>query len=432
MKYFGTDGIRGEVTKDITHNLAFDCGNALCAIKKTPKIVIGKDSRLSKDYLSLAFSLGVIYGGGSVDDVGVCTSGGVAYLAKDYDYGVMISASHNPPNHNGIKIFLPSGEKFGEENEKILESILGKHIVGNPFGQYKQRGKLAYEKFLENSPRLDGLKIVLDCCYGASCKIAPKVFKNLGATIKVINKHFNGNKINVNCGATNVLGLKEQVLNFGADLGLAFDGDGDRVIAVDELGNIVDGDKILYVLAKDLKIQNRLENNLVVGTILTNRGISSSLDKDGVTLIEANVGDKYVYKKMKDLGASIGGEKAGHIILKDKLKTGDGILTGLALAGVIKNSKLKLSQLSDVELFCQCEANIKTDKKNEILANKQLCDFVENLKKSNSQTKIILRKSGTENLIRVMVEDKDKLSAQKIANLISEKIKKLLGGICAE
>ncbi len=437
MKYFGTDGIRGKVFKDIDHKIAFDCGNALSKLKKSVKIILGKDSRVSCDYLALSFCLGVVFGGGEVDDVGICPSAGVAYLAKElnYDYGVMISASHNPPDNNGIKIFSNNGEKLGDKREEELEFNFKNYVKVDALhlGKCIQRKNLIkkYEKFLVQviDNKLDGLKIVLDCCYGASVKVAKDVFKKSGAEIKVINGSLNGKKINVNSGATNTKMLAEKVVKERADLGLAFDGDSDRVIAVDEKGNEVDGDKIIYLLAKDLKEKNKLKNNTVVGTVLTNLAIVEKLEKENIKTILAPVGDKYVIEKMKENDVSLGGEKAGHIILSEYLNTGDGILAGIRLASILKEEKRALSKLIDITLYPQYSINYLTEKKDEIMLNTEFNNYIKKLQEENKNLKILVRKSGTESLVRIMVEGRDEETTKEIANLIKEKVEKIEKGL---
>ena len=437
MSLFGTDGIRGKVFKDINHQIAFDCGNALCKTKENVKIILGKDSRVSGDYLTLSFCLGVIYGGGSVDDVGLCPSAGVAYLTKalKYDYGVMISASHNPPDNNGIKIFASNGEKLGDEREKSLESKFGDYLIVDSMklGKYVQKKNLVhkYEQFLIQAFDCDlsGVSIVLDCCFGASVRLAKNVFRKSGAKIKVINSTPCGTKINVSCGATNVTMLSKEVIKNHADLGLAFDGDSDRVIAVDENGEEVDGDKILYLLALDLKAKNKLKNNLVVGTVLTNLAIVEKLKEKNISMLLASVGDKYVIEQMKKNNSKLGGEKAGHIIISDYLDTGDGILAGIRLACVIKKQGMPLSKLLDINLYPQHSINILTENKEKIMSNEEFKKYVELMQKSNKNFRILVRKSGTENLLRIMVEGKEEEKAKEIASTIKDKVIEIEKGL---
>lgn len=437
MGYFGTDGIRGKVLEDIGHELSFKCGNALNHLAKNPKVIIGRDSRKSGSYINLAFCLGVITGGGSVDDVGICPTAGIAFLTKHlgYDFGVVISASHNPPNNNGIKIFNSQGQKLGERRERELESLFDKKCIADAMclGKYNQSIKLLkeYEKFLQSTITndLSSLKIVLDCCYGASCKIAPKVFKKLGAKVTVINNELNGDKINVNCGATNVESLKKEVLRKKANLGLAFDGDSDRLIAVDELGNEVDGDKILYLLANNLKKKNELTNNLVIGTKLTNLGIQNKLKEKGIDILLTDIGDKYVIEEMMAQNAKLGGEKAGHIILSEYMLAGDGILTGIKIAEIMSKEKKTLSALTNVEIYPQCSINCRVKDKDKIVSDIGLKKLVKDLEnKAGNKARILVRKSGTEMLVRIMVESKDSVLAKEFAKILEEKVKEIEEG----
>ena len=432
MRYFGTDGIRGKVFQEIDQNIAFDCGNALCKLTKNPKIVLGKDSRISGDFLTLAFSLGVISGGGIVEDVGICPTAGIAYLTKTlgYDYGVVISASHNPPDNNGIKIFNSKGQKLGDDVELELEKYFGEHIVVDAMhlGKFTSKPKLIkkYIQFLYNSVKkpLKNLKIVLDCCFGASTVVAPYVFKSLGADVFVINKKPDGEKINIKCGATDTTMLKRVVKEKKADLGLAFDGDSDRIIAVDELGTEVDGDKIIYLFALDKQKQGKLSKNVVVATKLTNLGVQNELESYGIKTILADIGDKYVIEEMLKNGAVIGGEKSGHIILLDYLPTGDGILCGLKLAEILKTESKKLSQLADVKLFPQYSIDCIVKDKNVVINNEKLKKQVEEIEKTaQGKSRVLVRKSGTEPKIRIMAESENEEFAKKCVNILENLVK---------
>ncbi len=434
MTYFGTDGMRGEVFKSIDHKIAFDCGNALCNIKDNPKIIVGKDTRVSGDYITLAFCLGAILGGATVVDVDICPSAAVAYLTQNlgYDFGIVVTASHNPPTHNGIKIFSGKGQKLGDEYEKQLEKYFGNYIRKDVMrlGKYKKLPKIKqkYINFLKKTIKTElfGLKIVLDCCHGASTKIAPKLFKQLGAKVITINESPDGSKINVSCGATDVSKLKIAVKNNKADVGFAFDGDSDRVIAVDEKGEEVDGDKILYIIAKYMKNQYILKNNLVVGTKLTNLGIQNALNDNGIAVKLADVGDKYVIDEMIKSGGVLGGEKAGHIILSDYLKTGDGILCAVKLAEILKLSQKKFSELANVEIYPQISINCAVKNKDAVISNEQLNDMIRDIERvCAGKIYIVVRKSGTENVIRIMTMGKDEILATKYAKMIEQKVKEI-------
>ncbi len=432
MKYFGTDGIRGEIFKDIDHKIAFNVGNSLCRVKKNPKILVGMDTRTSGSYILLAMSLGVISGGGNVCDVGVCPTAGIAYLTKTlgYDFGVVISASHNPPDNNGIKIFDSDGQKISDVKESEIENLLienNKFIDALKLGKFEFKPNLLtkYKNFLKKSIKkpLNKLKIVIDCCYGASTVVAPKLFKEVGAKVFVINGVQDGEKINVNCGATNVTMLSQKVKQLGADLGLAFDGDSDRVIAVDECGNEIDGDKIIYLFAMSAKKQGILKNNVVVGTRLANIGIIKALKKYDIDMVLTDIGDKYVSEEMRRLGAKIGGEKSGHIILSDYLPTGDGILNGLKIAEILQDANKAISKLVDIKLYPQCMKNVKVKDKEYVINNYSLQTQIDDIKqKFGDSLRILVRKSGTEQLIRVMVEAEKEDTANNIADEIVKTI----------
>ena len=435
--YFGTDGLRGVYGEEITPSIAFKCGNSLSRFCKNKKVIIGKDPRVTGDILTFSVANGLMQNGIDVIDVGLVPTPAIAYLTKcmECDYGIVISASHNPPMYNGIKIFANNGEKLGDKREEELEFNFKNYVKVDALhlGKCIQRKNLIkkYEKFLVHviDNKLDGLKIVLDCCYGASVKVAKEVFKKSGAEIKVINGSLNGKKINVNSGATSTKMLAEKVVKERADLGLAFDGDSDRVIAVDEKGNEVDGDKIIYLLAKDLKKKNKLKNNTVVGTVLTNLAIVEKLEKENIKTILAPVGDKYVIEKMQENDVSLGGEKAGHIILSEYLNTGDGILAGIRLASILKEEKRALSKLIDITLYPQYSINYLTEKKDEIMLNTEFNNYIKKLQEENKNLKILVRKSGTESLVRIMVEGKDEEKTKEIANLIKEKVEKIEKGL---
>lgn len=439
-KYFGTDGIRGVVGKDLTMHLAIKCGSALCRGREKTKIVIGGDTRPSRELLTMAFSLGAMLEGGEVKDVGVCTTPGIAYIAKKLgaDFGVVISASHNPPEYNGIKIFDSTGVKLADDTEEELESHFD-DIDKKPqgFGKYLKKTTLVslYKEHLIKSCKvgLDGVKILLDLANGASFKVAPQVFKALGAEVYTINSKNNGSKINENCGSTHPESLAEHVKKISADVGFAFDGDADRLIACDENGRIIDGDQIIFMLAKYFK-KNSLDKNIVVGTTHTNMGIEKALVKMGITLQRADVGDKYVIEKMEESGAKLGGEKSGHVILKDYATTGDGILTAIKIAEMMKVSGKKISKLCKVNLYPQCSIDVLSCNKIKIMASRELENEIEKVSMMlGKMGKVIVRPSGTEPKIRIMVECKKKRLAKTCAERLSKTVASLEEGIlCAE
>ena len=432
--YFGTDGIRGVVNDELTFNLAYNCGNALGDTKHNPTIIIGSDTRITASYLTLAFAGGAMSAGAKVVDVGVCPTAGIAYITKfvGADYGVVISASHNPAEYNGIKIFDSNGYKLGDRREEMLEKrfIHQKFQTFPNIGTYEQDFSLVnlylnYLKTLSNGP-LKGLKIVLDGSNGASHKVAPAVFRGLGAQVVATNCKNDGLKINKDCGSLHPKVLAKNVLKYGADLGLSFDGDSDRLIAVDENGRVVDGDMIVYVLAKYLKSKGKLKNNYVIGTSHTNMGIEESLKKEGINMLRTDVGDKYVLAKLLETKSSLGGEQSGHIILPEHSTTGDGILAGILLANVLKETGKKLSELVDCELYSQCNVNCVVVDKMHAINSEELIKAIDRYEDMLGEgSRIMVRVSGTEPKIRIMVECKDYDKAETTAKELEKIVKKI-------
>lgn len=434
--YFGTDGIRGIVNFGLNHEVIFRCGNALAHLNPKAKIIIGSDTRVSGEYISALFASGATMAGLNVIDVGVCPTAGVSYLTKKVgaDFGVVISASHNPPEYNGIKIFDSTGQKFGDKKEDELESFLGKLVIAKPsqIGSFVRNEKLVkeYEKHLKNlaSNSLEGLKIVLDLANGASHKIAPKVFRELGAKVVAMHSSKMGEKINVCCGATCPQELAKMVKKYKADLGFSFDGDADRIIAADESGNIVDGDLILYILAKYLKEKDELKNSMVVGTRHTNLRIEEALETFGIKLLRTDIGDKYVIQKMMELGLSLGGEKSGHIILKECGVTGDGIAVAIKIAQIVKEKGEKLSNLLNLKLYPQININVEVEDKMRIINSEKLANAEKVLSQElGAKSRIMIRVSGTENKVRIMVEDENEEKAKKVARELEGVILKING-----
>ncbi len=431
MIYFGTDGIRGVVGKDLTTELAFKCGLALTKVRENPKILICQDTRPSNNLISFSFVSGVISNGGIVVDAGIAPTSLVSCLLTklNFDFGVVISASHNPSEYNGIKIFAENGEKISESMEEKIESFIISGNLGGNFclGEYKRCESLQkkYIDYLINSldVRLNGIKVVLDLANGASFKLAPIIYKKLGAEVIAIN-NFNGGVINDNCGSLHLDMLKRKVILENADLGLAFDGDADRVICVDSDGNILDGDAILYILSSSLKKRNLLKNNIVVGTTQTNLKIEKKLKKKGIDFVRTDVGDKFVIQKLNSVGGVLGGEQSGHIILKDFLPTGDGILAGLKLMEVMKKENKSLKELFNVKLMPQLATNVVVKDKLRIKNSEELNNLVNTLKQ-NYNGRIIVRMSGTENKIRILVEGESKLQLKYITSEIVKLINKI-------
>ena len=441
-KYFGTDGIRGIAGESLTADLSFKVGKALGKLltekKDHPKVVIGRDTRISCDMIEHALTAGLTSTGVNVMTVGTIPTPAIAYLTKtiETDSGIMISASHNPYQDNGIKIFGPDGFKLTDEQELEIESLIDNseqiknasfEKIGKVYG-----GNELTQKYIQHikqsiSGDLSDVKIALDCANGATTGVAPFIFGDLEADIETIGCQPNGVNINDNVGSTKIETISEFVKENNVDVGFAFDGDGDRVLAVDTKGNIVDGDKIMFILAKHLKEQGELKDNMVVSTVMSNIGFYKAIEENGLQSVKTAVGDRYVVEEIRKNDYSLGGEQSGHIVLMNYATTGDGILTAVKLANIIKTSGKSLEELaSEVNIYPQKLVNIKVvDKKaamedSDILAE---CEKVE--KELEGNGRILLRASGTENLIRVMVEaSSDELTdkyCEQVAKIVREK-----------
>ena len=441
-KYFGTDGIRGIAGESLTADLSFKVGKALGKLltekKEHPKVIIGRDTRISCDMIEQALTAGLTSTGVNVMTVGTIPTPAIAYLTKtiETDSGIIISASHNPYQDNGIEIFGPDGFKLTDDQELEIE-----HLIDNSDeiknASFEKIGKLysgneLTQKYVQHikqsiSGDLSGIKIALDCANGATTGVAPFIFGDLEADIETIGCNPNGININDNVGSTKINTIANFVKENNVDVGFAFDGDGDRVLAVDSKGNIVDGDKIMFILAKHLKEQGELKDNMVVSTVMSNIGFYKAIEENGLQSVKTAVGDRYVVEEMRNNDYSLGGEQSGHIILMNYATTGDGILTAVKLADIIKSSGKSLEELAnEVSIYPQKLVNIKVvDKKSamedaEILAE---CEKVE--KELEGNGRILLRASGTENLIRVMVEaSSDELTdkyCEQVAKIVREK-----------
>ncbi len=432
--FFGTDGLRGKVNEDLSFDIAYKIGNALSILKEKPTIIIGSDTRISNTYLALGVASGAMSGGAKVIDIGVVPTAGIAYITKSIgaDYGIVISASHNSGEYNGIKVFDSNGYKLSDKEEERIERCFI-HEKTNDFpnvGKYEQNYNLAklYKKYLiQNSKRsLKGLTVVIDGAYGAAHKIAPEVFRKLGASVIAANCVNDGLKINDNCGALYPENLVKRVFRYKADMGFAFDGDSDRIIAVDEKGKIIDGDMIIYCLAKYFKKLGKLKNDTVVGTSHTNMAIEEDLKKEGISFIRTDIGDKYVLAKLIEKDLSLGGEQSGHIILKDLATTGDGILTAITVANMMLDENAKLSELFNIKLYPQVNKNVVVEDKFRIMNNEELGKEVA-LYNSRLMGKgrLMIRASGTEPKIRIMVESEDKDLNESIANAIVAMVKRI-------
>lgn len=447
-RLFGTDGVRGIANKELTCELAFKLGQAGAKVltKHTnnahPKILVGKDTRISGDMLEASLVAGFCSVGAVSVCVGQIPTPAVAYLVRKYkaDAGVVISASHNSVEYNGIKFFSNEGYKLSDDLEnEIEEYILGGKDLGElPDGcdigrkRVHETGMRDYTDFAKSciDVRLDGLKIALDCANGAAFECAKLAFKELGAETLLINNVPDGTNINKNCGSTHIEGLQKFVADNKCDMGFAFDGDADRCLAVDENGNLVDGDKIMVICAKGLKDEGKLKNNTVVATVMSNLGFFKALDKIGINYEQTTVGDRYVLQNMLENGHIIGGEQSGHVILLENNTTGDGLVTALTVASTAAKSKKKLSELAGVvTVLPQVLVNVtvKNEHKNTYSSDSVIKGEIEKLeKKFDGNGRVLIRPSGTEPLIRVMLEgenyDEIKKEAEALADVIRERL----------
>ncbi|MEG1524314.1 MAG: phosphoglucosamine mutase [Clostridia bacterium] len=422
-RLFGTDGVRGIANRDLNGELAYKIGAVgayvLTNEVHSPRILIGMDTRKSGPMLGAALAAGICSVGGDVLDVGILPTPAMAYLVRLYeaDAAVMISASHNPMEYNGIKWFDGNGFKLNDEIEDRIETMIRSgeetaHPEGREVGRIipAVRARQDYCDFLveQSEGRFEGLRIVLDCANGATSAIAKDVFEGLGAEVIAKSCAPDGTNINDDCGSTHPERLQEMVVNYGADLGFAFDGDADRLISCDEYGNIVDGDQAMGILALYMKEHGRLKKDTLVVTVMSNLGLKKTLQDAGVHVVETKVGDRYVLEEMLAGKYSIGGEQSGHIILLDKNTTGDGMMSAIALLNVVAESKKRLSKLAaQIPQYPQVLVNVIVDNDVKTQAMED-CDVLarkaEIEKKLGDNGRVLLRASGTEPLMRVMLE----------------------------
>ena len=426
MKYFGTDGFRGQVCEQLNPHHAFQIGRFLGAYLTNDsthkkKLLIGKDTRLSSDVLEHALASGAAASGCDVYLLGVCPTPAVSYLVRyhEYDFGVMISASHNPFQDNGIKIFNHAGFKLEESVEQQIEAYMDGEAEELPWADGDQLGRIndvhasgikSYANWMRSLFKQDfaGIRILADLANGSATATAKQVLEQCGAVVDVIANEPNGYNINADCGSTHLHRLQDNIRTMpGAyDLGLAFDGDADRLLAVDETGKIVDGDAIMYLCAKHLKQQGKLKENILVTTVMSNLGLYHSLEQIGVETCQVQVGDKYVSQCMFANGYSLGGEQSGHIIFQEEAVSGDGLLTAMHLLEIVKQEGKPLSQLAaEVQIFPQRLRNIKVQEKKLAMEDHDVKQLVAKITEVlGNQGRILVRPSGTEQLIRVMVE----------------------------
>ena len=442
-RLFGTDGGRGVANKELTPLLAMQLGQAGASVltKETshkPTIMVGCDTRISGDMLANALMAGVCSVGANAVYVGVVPTPAVAYLTRKnhMDAGVVISASHNPVEFNGIKFFDANGYKLPDAMEDEIEAIIKNDMKDLAFPTGTEIGSITYrtdarEDYVKHATEaipvdLHGMKIVADCAEGASYYTSVEALKLLGADVVAIHNNPDGTNINAGCGSTHMEELMERVKAEKADVGLAFDGDADRLLAVDEKGNKVDGDQIMGIVGNYLKEQKKLKKDTIVATVMSNLGFFLMGEKQGIHMEQTKVGDRYVLERMRQIGANLGGEQSGHVIFLDENTTGDGLLSALHLLQVLVDTKKPLSELATImEVLPQALVNAKVpnDKKNSYMENPQIADAIDALtKKFAGEGRVLIRPSGTEPLVRVMIEGRDQNriqeEAEKLAALI--------------
>ena len=444
-RLFGTDGVRGIANQKLTPKLCYDIGRAAAFVltkNKKGKVLVGRDTRLSGDLVESALIAGFMSIGLDVDVAGVIPTPGVAYLTRTGDYlcGVSISASHNPFEYNGIKFFSSQGLKLDDSveddiEEKVLSTTkIYKDVTGDQVGRVNRSHEFT-EKYISylkglTDERFDGFEVAVDAGNGAQSFIAEEVLKSYGARVKIINNEPNGKNINDKCGSTNPKLIEELVKKDKSNIGMSFDGDADRIIAVDEEGKVVDGDHILAIVATYLKENNKLNNNAAVGTIMSNMGLKKYLESIDVDFIETKVGDRYILERMLKEDYIIGAEQSGHVIFLDYNTTGDGLATGIHLLEIMKKTGKKLSELNGLmKDYPQVlkNARVRDDLKNKFQEFPDIIKAIKEVEEAyHGSGRVVIRPSGTEALVRVMIEGEDtnKLSqdADKLVKIIEEKL----------
>jgi phosphoglucosamine mutase len=444
-RLFGTDGVRGLANKDITSESALKLAQAAAIVLgeqarargQKPIAVIGRDPRISGEFLAAAISAGLASSGVDVFDAGVIPTPATSFLTADLDadFGVMISASHNPAPDNGIKFFSRGGHKLDDAVEDAIEAALSAKPltpIGAEIGHLKEfadaksRYLVHLQGTLPNS--LKGIKVVVDCANGAASDIAPKAFRDAGAEVVVIGNEPDGYNINLGCGSTHLSALQAAVVEHGADVGIAHDGDADRTLAVDATGAIVDGDQIMAILAVAAKARGNLSRNTLVATVMSNLGLKIAMKQAGIEMIETKVGDRYVLEVIREGGYTLGGEQSGHLIFARHATTGDGILTGLQLLAQMSSTGKSLQELaSAMKVYPQVLINVPEVDKSKVDSDPELQKVVQEAKSELGETgRVLLRASGTEPLVRVMVEAQDAGTAQSWAERIARVVEKQL------
>lgn len=441
-RMFGTDGVRGIANTELTADLAYALGRAgafvLTEGTHKPKILVAKDTRISGDMLEAALVAGILSVGAEAVILGVVPTPAVAHLTRKYnaDAGVMISASHNPVEYNGIKFFDGRGYKLSDELEDQIQAVIEGNFadVPSPVGGAVGRSyteETALREYIDYAmgtikTDLKGLRVALDCANGAAYKAAVKAFRALGARVYVINDNPDGNNINENCGSTHMEELMDYVVRKNCDIGFAFDGDADRCLAVDEKGNMINGDFLLTICAKALKAAGKLNDDTLVVTVMSNLGLDIAAKREGINLVKTKVGDRYVLEEMLKENYILGGEQSGHIIFLDHNTTGDGLVTALQIAAILKESGKTFSELAGVmkELpQVLVNAKVPNEKKNIYLEDAEIIEAIKAVEaKLNGVGRVLIRPSGTEPLVRVMLEGENQEEINEMANRLVDLI----------
>ena len=446
-RMFGTDGVRGIANEELTAELAYNLGRAgaylLTEGAHKPKILVGKDTRISGDMLESALLAGILSVGAEAIVLGVVPTPAVAHLTRKYgaDAGIMISASHNPVEYNGIKFFDNKGYKLPDDLEDEIQRVIETGFVGVPSPQGTQIGRKtivvgALDEYIDFAKdtiavNLEGVKVALDCANGSAYKAAVKTFRELGADVFVINDNPDGTNINELCGSTHPEELMDYVIRKGCDVGFAFDGDADRCLAVDEKGKLIDGDFILALCGKYLKDINRLKDDTIVVTVMSNLGLDIACKELGISALKTKVGDRYVLEEMIKGKYVLGGEQSGHIIFLDYNTTGDGLVTALQVSAILKKEKKSVSELCSImKVLPQVLANavVPNDKKNIYLEDEEIIAEIKRIEdKMAGKGRVLIRPSGTEPLVRVMIEGENQeeidMLAHNLVDLILQKCK---------
>lgn len=446
-KLFGTDGVRGKAGSVLTAELAMKLGQAAGHVfleengGKTGVVIVGRDTRISGQMLECALTAGLTSVGIQVISAGVVPTPAVAFLVRKFKAlaGAVISASHNPFEDNGIKFFSASGTKLRDDQEETIEAVLQGQVAvqpaeGKAIGRYAQVDEAieVYKDYLDELMSVNGrdYRLVVDCANGAASQLAQEVFERANLNVIMMGDRPNGTNINVNCGSTHLEQLQKRVLAEGADAGLAFDGDADRFLAVDEKGNIVDGDRLMAIYALAMKEEHRLANNQLVVTVMSNLGLKLAMREAGIELVETQVGDRYVNEGMTKSGAVLGGEQSGHIIFREYNSTGDGMISAIMLLNIMNHKRVPLSVLADAAMTSlpQVLVNVPVTKKEGWKDIPAIQDAIAKAEAELGETgRVLVRASGTENLLRVMVEGKDQKEIETMANAIADVVREAIG-----